>query len=145
MTDPKQIPFLVQLLDDDSWDVQKDVMQELAAFGPNLRKELRRVNFSLTSQQKQSIQQLLNAQKHIWIQKVWFGWMNEDERGSHIPVIDDGEYGPAVLKFFEERGISWTAWCFDVDWTPNLILDWDYTPSKSGEVFRDAMQGKLEN
>ena len=79
MTDPKQVPFLVQLLDDDSWDVQKSVMQELAAFGPNLRKELRRVNFSLTLQQKQSLQHILNAQKHIWIQKVWFGWMTEAE------------------------------------------------------------------
>ena len=69
-------------------------MEELAAFGPNLRKELRRVNFSLTSQQKQSLQQVLNRQKHIWIQKVWFGWMTEDD------PLDRLEKSLSVLSAF---------------------------------------------
>lgn len=73
-----------------------------------------------------------------------FGWMSADERGAHIPVIDDGEYGPAIIDFFDKKGISWTAWCFDVDWTPNLIQDWDYTPTKSGAFFREVLQGRFE-
>ena len=102
MTDPKQIPFLVQLLDDESWDVQKNIMNELASFGPNLRKELRRINFSLSSQQKSSINRILNAQKHIWIQKMWFGWMNEQDEMERL------EKGLSVLSSFLHNPFSET-------------------------------------
>jgi aryl-phospho-beta-D-glucosidase BglC (GH1 family) len=68
-----------------------------------------------------------------------FGFMQEDEPGSHVPVIGDEVYGEAIIKFFEERGISWTPWVFDPLWTPNMILDWDYTPSRQGEFFRAKM------
>ncbi|WP_221030124.1 glycoside hydrolase family 5 protein [Actomonas aquatica] len=68
-----------------------------------------------------------------------FGFMREDEPGSHNPVIGDEVYGEAIIKFFEERGISWTPWVFDPLWTPNLILDWDYTPSTHGAFFRQKM------
>lgn len=39
-----------------------------------------------------------------------FGFMSEGERGAHIPVIGDETYGEAIIEFFNERGISWTAW-----------------------------------
>ena len=68
-----------------------------------------------------------------------FGFMREDERGSHIPVIGDAVYGEAIISFFEKRGISWTPWVFDPLWTPNLIMDWDYTPSTQGAFFREKM------
>ena len=68
-----------------------------------------------------------------------FGFVREDERGSHNPVIGDVVYGEAIISFFEKRGISWTPWVFDPLWTPNLILDWDYTPSTQGAFFREKM------
>lgn len=69
-----------------------------------------------------------------------FGFMREDERGAHVPVIGDTVYGEAIIAFFEERGISWTPWVFDPLWTPNLIMDWDYTPSPQGAFFRDKLK-----
>lgn len=69
-----------------------------------------------------------------------FGFMQEKERGSHVPVIGDETYGEAIIAFFEQRGISWTPWVFDVEWTPNLLADWDYTPSRQGKFFREKLQ-----
>jgi endoglucanase len=69
-----------------------------------------------------------------------FGFMQEGERGSHVPVIGDEKYGEAIIAFFEKRGISWTPWVFDAQWTPNLIADWDYTPTRQGKFFRDKMK-----
>jgi len=68
-----------------------------------------------------------------------FGFMSEEDRGSHVPVIGDEHYGESIIRFFQERGISWTAWVFDPFWTPSLISDWDYTPTRQGEFFRQKM------
>ncbi len=68
------------------------------------------------------------------------GWVRENGFGAHIPVIDDGSYGPRIMKFMQDRGISWIAWAFDPKWSPVLITDWDFTPSEQGRFFRDAMR-----
>jgi lysophospholipase L1-like esterase len=69
------------------------------------------------------------------------GWVREDGYNAHIPVINnDGSYGPNIIEFMRERGISWTAWCFDPDWSPTLISDWDFTPTEQGRFFKDIMQ-----
>jgi hypothetical protein len=65
-----------------------------------------------------------------------FGFMSADGPGAHIPVIADERYGRAVVDFFEQRGISWIAWVFDPDWSPQLIQDWDFTPTRQGGFFR---------
>ena len=70
------------------------------------------------------------------------GFMQPTDRGAHIPCIGDEEYGRTLMKYFDEKGISWVAWCFDPDWSPQLISDWKYTPTRSGKFFRDVMLGK---
>ena len=70
-----------------------------------------------------------------------FGFMAADGPGAHVPVIADEEYGEAIISFFEERGISWTAWVFDAEWSPQLISDWnDYTPTRQGRFFKQKME-----
>lgn len=69
-----------------------------------------------------------------------FGFMSGDDLGAHIPVISDEEYGKTVTNYFKKKGISWTVWCFDPDWPPQLISDWKYTPTKQGELFRKVMR-----
>jgi len=69
------------------------------------------------------------------------GWVKEDGYGAHIPVINnDGTYGPNIMSFMEERGVSWTAWCFDPSWSPTMIKDWGFTPTEQGEFFKEVMQ-----
>ena len=43
MSDPKQLPHLLKLLDDDSETVRETVTEALAAFGPDLESELSRL------------------------------------------------------------------------------------------------------
>lgn len=67
------------------------------------------------------------------------GWMREGKPGAHVPVRDDGSYGPAIVKYLEKIGASWTVWCFDPDWPPQMIADWQYTPTEQGKFFRKEM------
>ncbi|MEJ2239933.1 MAG: glycoside hydrolase family 5 protein, partial [Gemmatimonadales bacterium] len=68
-----------------------------------------------------------------------FGFMSADLPGSHIPVIADETYGEAIIDFMERSGISWVAWVFDPQWSPQLIEDWDFTPTPQGRFFRQKM------
>ena len=56
-----------------------------------------------------------------------------------LPVIDNGAYGPEITDYLAKKGASWVAWCFDPEWGPMLIKDWDFTPTESGEYFRKVM------
>jgi len=69
-----------------------------------------------------------------------FGFMSEDDPGAHNPCIADERYGETIIDFFEERGISWTVWCFDPHWPPTMFKDWDYTPTRQGTFFRKKME-----
>jgi endoglucanase len=69
------------------------------------------------------------------------GWVREDGYNAHIPVIDNsGSYGPNLVNYMLERGISWTVWNFDTGWAPVMIRDWDFTPSEQGRFFRYVMR-----
>jgi endoglucanase len=67
------------------------------------------------------------------------GFMAAEDPGAHIPVISDENYGRRILAYFDKKGISWTVWCFDPDWPPQMISDWDYTPTTQGAFFRAYM------
>jgi aryl-phospho-beta-D-glucosidase BglC (GH1 family) len=69
-----------------------------------------------------------------------FGFMSADGRGAHVPVIADEVYGEAIIKFFEARGISWTPWVFDAEWSPQLIENWNFEPTAQGKFFREKMR-----
>lgn len=69
-----------------------------------------------------------------------FGFMGEHDRGAHNPVVGDETYGEAIIEYFEKKGISWTPWVFDPEWSPQLIDDWEFTPTKQGRFFRDMIK-----
>ena len=68
------------------------------------------------------------------------GFCGPDDEGAHVPVISDESYGDAITKYADERGISYTVWVFDPDWAPMLFTDWNYTPSRQGVYFKNALQ-----
>jgi endoglucanase len=73
---------------------------------------------------------------HYPIMATEFGFMGPDERGAHVPCIGDESYGEAIMNYFGEKGISYTLWCFDPQWSPVLITDWNFTPSRQGRFFK---------
>ena len=68
------------------------------------------------------------------------GFMQPGDRGAHVPVLGDETYGRAVVDYFTRKGISWTAWVFDPDWSPQLLAGWDFQPTRQGIFFRDAIR-----
>jgi hypothetical protein len=68
------------------------------------------------------------------------GFMRPGERGAHVPVLGDETYGRAVVEYFTRKGVSWTAWVFDPDWSPQLVTGWDFAPTRQGAFFRDALR-----
>jgi aryl-phospho-beta-D-glucosidase BglC (GH1 family) len=68
-----------------------------------------------------------------------FGFMSADGPGAHIPVIGDETYGEAIINYYEEKGISWTVWVFDPEWSPQMFKNWDFEPTDQGAFFRDKM------
>jgi len=67
------------------------------------------------------------------------GYCLEGEPGAHIPVISTDVYGEHITRYLEGKGISYTIWCFDPDWPPTLITDWNYTPSTQGRYFKSHL------
>ncbi len=53
-------------------------------------------------------------------------------------------YGPAIIGYLEGKGIGWMAWCFDPEWGPTLIANWEYQLTPSGEFARLALRGSLK-
>ena len=57
------------------------------------------------------------------------------------PPVKNATYGPEIIAYLESKGISWTVWCFDPEWGPTLIKNWNYDLSPSGEFAKQALHG----
>jgi hypothetical protein len=48
------------------------------------------------------------------------------------------------MDFLRERGISYTIWCFDPDWAPALLEDYEGTPTpRQGAFFKNVLQNEI--
>ena len=74
MTDPRHIPHLIKLIDDESELVRTQVIRELAAFGPNLKEELRKLKVVYSLSQKEYIESILKCQKLQELKHLWSNW-----------------------------------------------------------------------
>ena len=54
-------------------------------------------------------------------------------------------FGTPFLDFIESHGLSWTAWCWHPEWTPNLLEDDWKTPTEFGRFIKDALAGKADD
>lgn len=70
------------------------------------------------------------------------GFCGADDRGAHVPVISDESYGDAITQYTKEHGISYVLWVFDPQWSPMLINDWNYSLTRQGKYFKEAMKKK---
>jgi hypothetical protein len=53
-------------------------------------------------------------------------------------------YGPEIINYLEGKGISWTVWCFDPEWGPTLLKNWNYELTPSGEFAKAALHGQIK-
>ena len=71
----------------------------------------------------------------IFATETGFYHQGEDE---HF-VDADGSFRGGILKYLDQKQISWCAWVFDPDFSPALIKGYDYVPTKSGVFFKNAL------
>jgi len=67
------------------------------------------------------------------------GFALPEEKGVHVPVHGDEEYGNAIVDYSAKQGVSWVVWCFDPTWSPYMFSDWNYTPTRQGAFFKKVM------
>lgn len=67
------------------------------------------------------------------------GFCTEEERGAHMPVIDDGTYVKAITDYAEKKNVSLVIWIFDNLWSPRMLSDWNFTPTFSGQLWKDYL------
>lgn len=72
------------------------------------------------------------------------GFCGKDDRGAHVPVISDESYGDAIMAYCDKNKISYCVWVFDPQWSPMLISDWNFTPTRQGRYFKKVMQATQE-
>jgi endoglucanase len=59
-------------------------------------------------------------------------------------TMSEDHYGNHIIRYLEDKGISWTCWDFDPEWGPRLLESWDpYKLTPSGEFFKKAMHGEV--
>jgi hypothetical protein len=74
MPNPKQLPSLLKLLDDDSPFVRKAVMRELSAFGSDLEREIEQLDQPLEPPARRALDFLLAEQRRVALRRAWPGW-----------------------------------------------------------------------
>lgn len=51
------------------------------------------------------------------------------------------DYGRAIVKYLEGRGMSWIAWVIDNEWHPNMIDSWkNFKITENGKYFVEIMK-----
>ena len=70
-----------------------------------------------------------------------FGFILDD-----MSMSANRDWGERIIKFLEDRGISWSWWVFDPDWYPQMFNSWDnYTLTDNGKFFMEAANGLLDS
>ena len=67
------------------------------------------------------------------------GFCEADQRGAHVPVISDESYGVAIQEYCKKKGISYVVWVFDPHWSPSLLEDWTFKPTKHGQFWKNTL------
>ncbi|MBI2619444.1 MAG: hypothetical protein HYW57_05130 [Ignavibacteriales bacterium] len=99
MPNPRQLPHLLKLLDDDSPVVKESVVKELSEFGPSLNRELARQRITLSKDQQQLIASLLEEHNRAWLREIWPELMEIEEEKEKLETalgwIAEFQYGRA--------------------------------------------------
>lgn len=75
MPDPRQLPYLLDLLEDDSPSVQRVVKKELASYGLALEEEIERLPTPPNELQRRAIGKLLEVHLREGLIQAWPNWL----------------------------------------------------------------------
>jgi len=123
MPDPKQLPHLIRLLDDESEVVQERLLEELESYGPALKNELARLNISPRADVFREIHTRLEEHNRKWLRKEWPSWLtlegDKDRLERALSLLADFQNGrayPAKLgPLLDQLTDEFSARCKKVD------------------------------
>ena len=84
MPDSSEIPYLLNLLDDDSEEIRDRIREALAGFGPVLEKEIWPYRHLLDSEKSAQMEALYRTLRIRAFEQTWPGWL--DEGGYAVPL-----------------------------------------------------------
>lgn len=98
MPDISQLPHLIKLLEDDSPVVRDAVVQELRAFGPELRTQVTALQIELTDGQRRLLESLVTDEAQVWLRESWPSWFtapsDKDKLERALSLISAFRNGP---------------------------------------------------
>jgi len=71
-----------------------------------------------------------------------FGFKNDGRQFDESQYTNQGgtgTYRTALDTYLESQGIGWMPWNFSPEWDPELLADWNYTPTEQGYFYRDRL------
>lgn len=102
MADSRNLPFLLQLLDDSSNVVQEALMEEFAQYGPRLHQELDRLSDPPSLTQRHAIHELLSRHNRNWLRDAWAHWYeiegDKEKLEEALSLIAEFQNGPGYGK-----------------------------------------------
>lgn len=78
MSDPKQLPHLLNLLDDESDFVRTQVIKALSEFGASLEEEVEKLDQPLTVEQRKLLQSVFEVHTRQVLKDQWASWYKVD-------------------------------------------------------------------
>jgi hypothetical protein len=87
MPDPRQLPYLLSLLDDDSVDVQEAVVRELAAYGADLEHHLSLLPSGILEEHRHLLDEIVREGKRRRLRESWAGL---DTVAGEGPLLEEG-------------------------------------------------------
>lgn len=83
MADTQQLPYIIELLDDESPLVRQTIIRELASFGTQLYEELNHLPVEITPKEKTLLNTILEGPRRSYLKRewpLWFGLSDDRER-----------------------------------------------------------------
>ncbi|MFP4192085.1 MAG: transglutaminase family protein [Candidatus Hydrogenedentota bacterium] len=100
MPDKNQLPYLLQLLDDDSPAVREHVLEQIVSFGPGIEAELEQLEHVLTDRQWSMLRTALAAERETAARReAWRSWPS---------LHDENEKLETAFELLAQFQYNWT-------------------------------------
>jgi len=110
---------------------QKEVREKVRVYVPSIDSYLQKAEENFEN--KENIQEL-------WDQ-MEADIYNDEQASRYIEQLEK-DYETKIKSYLDDRNIGWTAWSFSQAYNTQLLKDKNYTPTKSGEFFKQWLTEK---
>ncbi len=71
-----------------------------------------------------------------------WGFKKEPQYGSYLKGTREN-FGEPLIAYAERRIVGWVAWIFHPSWEPNMIKDWNFTPTDFGSFVKEVLSRRI--